>query len=85
MMTNDNIPHEPDLSDMEGTSGLKCDIEIDYVSATSTDDTSSTVATALRALAAQIEADKLDTGFHPIKAANGREIGKVYLDFYANL
>jgi hypothetical protein len=43
------------------------------------------VAAALRALAAQIEADKLDTGFHPIKAADGKQIGKVYLDFYANL
>jgi hypothetical protein len=69
MMTNDNFPHL--LSDMEGTPCLKCDIEIDYESPSSTDDTSTTVANALRTLAAQIEAGKLDDGFHPIKTANG--------------
>jgi hypothetical protein len=62
--------------------GLKCDIEINIETGATPKDVNATVAAALRALAARIEADELDTGSHPITAPNGVTIGEVYLDHY---
>ena len=57
---------------------LKCDIEIDCSNGKS-------VAWILRDLAEKIEQESLDTGRHDIKVPNGSIVGKLYLDFYANL
>jgi hypothetical protein len=84
-MSNDNAIVMSDLPGLDGIPGIKCDIEINYTSSTEADDTGSVVAAALRALAAQIEAGALDTGFHPIKTAAGQKIGDIYLDHYATL
>ena len=62
---------------------LKCDIEINIESGAPPEDINAMTAWALREIAAQIEADKLDTGFHPIKAPSGEKIGEVYLDHSA--
>ena len=59
--------------------GLKCDIEINIESGTTPEDINATTAWALREIAAQIEAGKLDTGFHPIKAQNGEKSGGIYV------
>ena len=64
--------------------GLKCDIEITNEIGVTPEEINASTAWALRQIATQIEADELDTGFHPIKAPNGEEIGKVYLDHYAS-
>jgi hypothetical protein len=65
--------------------GLKCDIEINIESGATPEDVNATTAWALRQIAAQIEADELDTGFHPIKAPTGEKIGEVYLDHYGTV
>ncbi|MGH1378984.1 MAG: hypothetical protein ACRBB3_09210 [Alphaproteobacteria bacterium] len=57
---------------------LKCDIEIDCRNGKA-------VAWVLRDLAEKIEQESLDTGWHDIKVPNGDKVGKLYLDFYANL
>ncbi len=57
---------------------LKCDLEMDCSN-------SKAVAWVLRDLAEKIEKDNLDTGWHDIKVPNGDKVGKLYLDFYANL
>jgi hypothetical protein len=62
--------------------GLKCDIEIDIHSGATPEDINAMTARALRQIADQIEADELDTGFHPIKSPDGETIGEVYLDHY---
>lgn len=65
--------------------GLKCDIEINIETGATPEDINATTAWALREIAAQIEADTLDTGFHPIKDPNGEEIGQVYLDHHGRI
>jgi hypothetical protein len=69
----------------EGQPALKCDIEIDNKVGKTDQEILASTAEALRSVAAQLEAGKLDTGFHPIKAPNGEIIGEVYLDHYAIL
>ncbi|HWM49118.1 MAG TPA: hypothetical protein VNR11_19630 [Xanthobacteraceae bacterium] len=61
--------------------GLICHVEIENGSGTARDIDAQT-AWALRELAAQIEAGKLDSGFHPVKTPSGVKIGEAYLDYY---
>jgi hypothetical protein len=68
---------DPDLQP-----GLTCDIEIKNESGTVQEINAGT-ASALREIAAQIESGKVESGFHQIKAPNGLEIGKLYIDHYA--
>jgi hypothetical protein len=69
----------------DGRSGLKCDIEINNESGNTHQEILATTAEALRVLATQIEAGRLDDGFHPIKTPDGKTIGEVYLDHYETL
>ena len=71
-----------DECDPELQPGLTCHVEIDNECGQSARDIDATTAWALRNLAAQIEAGKLDSGFHPIKTPSGEKIGEVYLDYY---
>lgn len=59
---------------------LQCDIEINVETGASPEAVNAATAWALRELAAQIEADTLDSGFHAVKGPNGETIGQVYLD-----
>jgi hypothetical protein len=71
-----------DEDDPDIKPGLTCHVEIDNEAGETSREIDMTTAWALRRLAAQIEARVLDSGFHPIKTPNGKEIGKVYLDYY---
>jgi hypothetical protein len=79
---------KPQIDDLDiegdGQPGLVCHIEIDNKVGKTSREINASTAAALRSVAAQIEAGELGTGFHPIKAPNGEEIGKVYLDHYEN-
>ena len=70
-----------DASDPELQPGLICHIEIEIESGTSQEINAST-ARALRNLADLIEARRLESGFHPVKAPSGDKIGEAYLDYY---
>ena len=62
--------------------GLTCHIEIDASKGDTYRDIVAAIAEALRATSVKIEARELDTGFHPVKTADGHDIGEVYLDYY---
>jgi hypothetical protein len=64
------------MSNDEMRPGLTCHVEIECGDI-------ATATWALRDLATQIEADKLDSGFDPIKGQSGEKIGEAYLDHYA--
>ena len=69
--------HDPELQ-----RGVTCDVELNIENGKTYRDLVAKAAWALRTTAVQIEAGKLDDGFHPIKTLDGEEIGKVYLDYY---
>ena len=66
------------------TAGLTCHIEIDNEGGDTPREVATSTAKALRALAAQIEAGTLEDGHHPISLLDGKEIGEVYIDWYAS-
>ncbi|MDE3016813.1 MAG: hypothetical protein KGI29_07870 [Pseudomonadota bacterium] len=70
-------------SDPDLKLGLTCDIEINNESGNTLQDILKSTAEALRTIAAQIEADELDSGHHPIKTPSGEKIGEIYLDRHA--
>jgi hypothetical protein len=61
--------------------GLICHVEIDNESGGTFREVVSTTATALRILALQLEAGKLNDGFHPLESQRGEKIGEVFVDF----
>lgn len=71
-----------DERDSEIQLALKCDVEITVESGETYREISAEVARALRTAALQIEEGKFDTGFHPIRTLNGKEIGQIYLEYY---
>jgi len=62
---------------------LTCHVEIENKCGNTVQAINKSTAEALRAVADQIEADELDTGFHPITTPSGEQIGRVYLDYHA--
>lgn len=68
--------------DPEIQPGLTCHLEIDINKGDTYRSVLTAAARTLRATASKIEAAKLDTGFHPVTAADGESVGQVYLDFY---
>ncbi len=84
-MQEDKIDaHWMDESEDGFKSCLTCHIEIDNEGGDTPREVATSTAKALRALAAQIEAGTLDDGHHPINLLDGKEIGKVYIDWYAS-
>lgn len=73
---------DSDLEDPNGQPGLMCDIEINNETCKTHRELLAMTAEALRSLASQIETEKLEDGFHPIKTPSGDIIGEVYLDHY---
>lgn len=57
---------------------LQCDVKIQIEGPTNAT-VNKWTADALRNVAAAIERDELDTGFHPVKDNVGKVVGEVYL------
>jgi hypothetical protein len=62
--------------------GLICRVEIDNELGKTIREVVATTAAALRILALQLEAGKLNDGFHPLESLRGEKIGEVFLDFH---
>jgi hypothetical protein len=82
----DVVKRTVDPSGMEGREpstgpGLICHVVIDIESGKTVREIVSMAAVALRTLALQLEAGKLEEGFHSLESLKGEEIGEVFLDF----
>lgn len=72
---------ENDDFDDGTTPHLTCHVELDF-EGPNVATLNKWAADALRKLADLLEKDEFDDGFHPVKDNVGKEIGKIYIDYY---
>lgn len=68
------------MDDDETTPHLKCDIELNLEGPTIAT-LNKWTADVLRRLAARIESDEFEDGFHPVTDSVGKPIGTIYVDY----